>query len=123
LNLATTAVARNVASGDIYLLHSPAILSSNDCASTCLLQLHQNHHGESWLILDTMTSQTARETDTDARVSKADVDHFDVVDETLDPKNDEDATSLNDAARGDDLPPGYFYSVRFLGALAVRPLS
>lgn len=70
-----------------------------------------------------MTSQTARDTDTDARVSKADVDHFDVVDEKLDRKNDEDATSLNDAARGDDLPPGYFYSVRFLGALAVCPLS
>lgn len=36
------------------------------------------------------------------------------------PKRDSDASSIDSAALGDDLPPGYFYSPRFLGALTVR---
>ena len=30
-----------------------------------------------------------------------------------------DGDSINSAALGDDLPPGYFYSPRFLGAMTV----
>lgn len=66
-----------------------------------------------------MASQSPKHSQAEAEVSKMDVDHYDVVDEKHSPKDDNDASSLNDAARGDDLPPGYFYSVRFLGALAV----
>lgn len=36
------------------------------------------------------------------------------------PKRDSDASSIDSAALGDDLPPGYFYLPRFLGALTVR---
>lgn len=32
---------------------------------------------------------------------------------------DDDASSIRSAARGDDLPKGYFYSFGFLGAVAV----
>lgn len=31
----------------------------------------------------------------------------------------DDASSIRSEALGDDLPPGYYYSPRFLGALAV----
>jgi hypothetical protein len=31
----------------------------------------------------------------------------------------EDASSIRSEALGDDLPPGYFYSVQFLGAMTV----
>ncbi|KAH8176649.1 fungal trichothecene efflux pump (TRI12) domain-containing protein [Sarocladium implicatum] len=47
----------------------------------------------------------------------------DLEDEKYDVKRDADATSINSAALGDDLPPGYFYSPRFLGALAGFCLS
>lgn len=33
---------------------------------------------------------------------------------------DTDTLSINSAALGDDLPPGYFYSLKFIGTLAVR---
>lgn len=50
------------------------------------------------------------------------IEHRDVLeDEKYDVKRDADATSVNSAALGDDLPPGYFYSPRFLGALFVSP--
>lgn len=32
----------------------------------------------------------------------------------------DDASSIRAEALGDDLPPGYYYSPRFLGAMAVR---
>jgi len=32
---------------------------------------------------------------------------------------EDDASSIRSEALGDDLPPGYFYSVRFVGALTV----
>lgn len=52
------------------------------------------------------------------------VEHNDVLeDEKYDAKRDGDNISLNDAARGDDLPPGYFYSPRFLGAMMVSQVS
>lgn len=35
---------------------------------------------------------------------------------------DSDSMSINLAALGDDLPPGYFYSLNFLGTLTVRRL-
>ena len=35
-------------------------------------------------------------------------------------KTDSDNVSVNSAALGDDLPPGYFYSINFLGTLLVR---
>jgi len=49
------------------------------------------------------------------------VEHNDTIveDEKYDPKRDSDGLSINSAALGDDLPPGYFYSPCFLGALAV----
>jgi hypothetical protein len=47
-------------------------------------------------------------------------EHLDLVEEEKErAKHDTDASSINSAALGDDLPPGYFYSLRFLGALAV----
>ncbi|KAK0388942.1 hypothetical protein NLU13_2519 [Sarocladium strictum] len=52
------------------------------------------------------------------------VEHRDVVeDEKYDMKRDDDALSINSAALGDDLPPGYFYSPRFIGALTGFCLS
>lgn len=51
-------------------------------------------------------------------------EHLDTVeDEKERAKRDSDASSINSAALGDDLPPGYFYSVRFIGALAVCTTS
>ncbi|KPM38189.1 hypothetical protein AK830_g8362 [Neonectria ditissima] len=51
-------------------------------------------------------------------------EHHDIVeDEKERAGHDTDASSINSAALGDDLPPGYFYSVRFLGALAGFCLS
>lgn len=47
-------------------------------------------------------------------------EHNDVVEEEKKlSKRDDDADSINPAALGDDLPPGYFYSPRFLGAMVV----
>jgi hypothetical protein len=49
------------------------------------------------------------------------VEHNDIVeDEKYEAKKDDDTLSINSAALGDDLPPGYFYSPRFLGAMTVR---
>lgn len=49
------------------------------------------------------------------------VDHPDSIDgEKQRSKHDSDSDSINEAALGDDLPPGYFYSIRFIGTLAVR---
>ncbi|KAL6404285.1 fungal trichothecene efflux pump [Ilyonectria robusta] len=46
-------------------------------------------------------------------------EHLDTVeDEKERAKRDSDTASINSAALGDDLPPGYFYSVRFIGAMA-----
>lgn len=50
------------------------------------------------------------------------VDHVDNLEEEKErSKHDSDASSINDAARGDDLPPGYFYSLPFIGTMAVSP--
>jgi hypothetical protein len=38
-------------------------------------------------------------------------------------RQDDDTTSVRSEALGDDLPEGYFYSVRFLGAMAGFCLS
>lgn len=49
-----------------------------------------------------------------------DIDHADALEEEKQrSKNDSDASSINEAALGDDLPPGYFYSPRFIGTMAV----
>lgn len=51
-------------------------------------------------------------------------EHLDTVeDEKERAKRDSDTASINSAALGDDLPPGYFYSVRFIGAMAVCTTS
>ncbi|KAI0409938.1 fungal trichothecene efflux pump [Xylaria palmicola] len=48
--------------------------------------------------------------------------HFDMEKRSADQQTivdrDDDSVSVCDEARGDDLPKGYFYSIRFLGALA-----
>jgi hypothetical protein len=49
-----------------------------------------------------------------------DVDHPSLIEDEKARAKDDDALSINEAALGDDLPPGYFYSPRFLGAVAVR---
>lgn len=49
-----------------------------------------------------------------------DVDHNDALDEEKErSKRGSDASSINEAALGDDLPPGYFYSPRFIGTMTV----
>jgi hypothetical protein len=48
-----------------------------------------------------------------------DVDHPSLVEDEKARAKGDDALSINEAALGDDLPPGYFYSPRFLGAVAV----
>ncbi|KAH7162102.1 fungal trichothecene efflux pump [Dactylonectria estremocensis] len=51
-------------------------------------------------------------------------EHLDnVEDEKERARRDSDASSINSAALGEDLPPGYFYSVRFIGAMAGFCLS
>ncbi|KAF5004796.1 hypothetical protein FDECE_8735 [Fusarium decemcellulare] len=46
-------------------------------------------------------------------------EHHDNVEEEKErARHDTDASSINSAALGDDLPPGYFYSARFIGCLA-----
>lgn len=46
------------------------------------------------------------------------VDHHDTLDKEKErSKRDSDASSINEAALGDDLPPGYFYSPRFIGTM------
>lgn len=47
------------------------------------------------------------------------VAHSDVEDEKDSLKREGDASSINEAALGDDLPPGYFYSLNFIGTLTV----
>ena len=49
-----------------------------------------------------------------------DIDHLD--DEKKQARRGSDASSINEAALGDDLPPGYFYSPRFIGTMTVSPL-
>ncbi|KAK7408820.1 hypothetical protein QQX98_009006 [Neonectria punicea] len=51
-------------------------------------------------------------------------EHHDVVEEEKErARHDTDASSINSAALGDDLPAGYFYSIRFIGALTGFCLS
>ncbi|KAK7427225.1 hypothetical protein QQZ08_006338 [Neonectria magnoliae] len=51
-------------------------------------------------------------------------EHHDVVeDEKERARYDTDASSINSAALGDDLPAGYFYSIHFIGALTGFCLS
>ena len=50
--------------------------------------------------------------------------HVEVLDEKIYENQhrhhrEDDASSIRSEALGDDLPPGYFYSVRFVGALTV----
>ncbi|KAF7563973.1 hypothetical protein G7046_g163 [Stylonectria norvegica] len=44
-------------------------------------------------------------------------EHHDMVEEEKRRAHDTDASSINSAALGDDLPPGYFWSPKFLGAI------
>lgn len=53
---------------------------------------------------------------------KSDSEKVDVVKEEYAPRNDSDNLSINEAARGDNLPDNYFMSFSFLGALAVSIL-
>lgn len=50
-----------------------------------------------------------------------DIDHLE--DEKEQARRDSDASSINEAALGDDLPPGYFYSPRFIGTMTVSVLD
>lgn len=48
------------------------------------------------------------------------IDHVNTIEQEKEKaKRDSDADSVNSAALGDDIPPGYFYSPRFLGCLLV----
>ncbi|KAK7224986.1 hypothetical protein V2G26_012989 [Clonostachys chloroleuca] len=52
------------------------------------------------------------------------IDHVNTIEQEKEKaKRDSDADSVNSAALGDDIPPGYFYSPRFLGCLLAFCLS
>jgi len=48
-----------------------------------------------------------------------DVARSDVADDEKPPRRGSDASSINQEALGDELPVGYFRSVRFIGAMTV----
>lgn len=51
-------------------------------------------------------------------------EHHDVMDDEKERKaHDTDASSINSAALGDDIPAGYFYSMNFIGTLIVRLIA